>query len=74
MENAVYIGSRFKDADGCFFVQVWEAKTGEQIGEYRDGDPKIPDGCIIYNNKSFFVDAMDRWHQEYIRQLNRRCV
>lgn len=48
------IGLRTCYEDGTKSVQVWNATTGEQVGEFLENSPKIPEGCSIYETKEFF--------------------
>jgi hypothetical protein len=44
--------------DGTASVQLWDGKTGEQLGEFEQNSPRIPSDCIICDTVSEFDHRM----------------
>lgn len=53
-------------------VQVWEARTGKQIGEFELNSPKIPEGCIICYSEAYFWRKMEIYAPEDAKELCRK--
>ena len=52
------IGVKSFFEDGTDSVQLWNGITGEQLGEFVQGSPKIPNNCILCDTVSEFTHRM----------------
>lgn len=59
------IGIKSFYEDGTPSVQLWDEETQSPIGEFEQGSPRIPKGCIICNTIGEFKTQMHivgPWH------------
>jgi hypothetical protein len=52
------IGVKSFFEDGTASVQLWNGRTGEQLGEFVQGSPKIPNNCILCDTVGEFNHCM----------------
>ena len=72
MDN-VYIGCKsfYIDSNGKKIntIQVWEARSGNPVGEFVQNSPKIPRGCHICYTESYFWNQMAIYAPEEAKKL-----